>query len=170
MVTGEALSRAEIEAFAATWYRKLDIHAPAEELVSLVAEQGLEMQFPEGSISGVDAFRRWYEGVIGIFFDEVHTITRVSPSWQTDRAQVEVVVNWQSGRWRLPAARSEWIGRCLPAVEMIRPPARPGTAIRGQGIEIDGGLEAAVAADGAITNPTAQRREVWQTRSTPIWP
>lgn len=124
MVTGEALSRAEIEAFAAAWYRKLDIHAPAEELVSLVAEQGLEMQFPEGSISGVDAFRRWYEGVIGIFFDEVHTITRVSPSWQADRAQVEVVVNWQARRWRPPAARSEWIGfDAYQQWEMIRSPA-----------------------------------------------
>jgi hypothetical protein len=124
IATGEALSRAEIEAFAATWYRKLDIHAPAEELVFLVAEQGLEMQFPEGSISGVDAFRRWYEGVIGIFFDEVHTITRVNPSWQADRAQVEVVVNWQARRWRPPAARSEWIGfDAYQEWEMIRSPA-----------------------------------------------
>lgn len=124
MITGEALSRAEIEAFAATWYRKLDIHAPAEELVSLVAEQGLEMQFPEGLITGVDAFRRWYEGVIGIFFDEVHTITRVSPSWQADRAQVEVVVNWQARRWRPPAARSEWIGfDAYQQWEMFRSPA-----------------------------------------------
>jgi hypothetical protein len=123
-ISGEPLSRAEIEAFAAIWYRKLDVHAPAEELVSLVAEQGLEMQFPEGSMSGVEAFRRWYEGVIRIFFDEVHTVTRVSPSWQAGPVQVEVVVNWQARRWRPPAARSEWIGfDAYQQWEMIRSPA-----------------------------------------------
>ncbi len=77
-ITGEPLSQAEIEAFVAAWYRKLDVHAPWEELQPLVAEQGLEMQFPEGTISGVEGFRNWYEGVIRIFFDEVHTVTRVN--------------------------------------------------------------------------------------------
>lgn len=109
-VGGEPLSREEIEAFVAEWYRKLDIHAPAEELLPLVAAQGLEMQFPEGPISGADGFRRWYEGVIRIFFDEVHTIARVSTSWNQDRALVEVVVNWQARRWHPPAPRSEWLG------------------------------------------------------------
>jgi len=32
-----SFSRAEIEAFVADWYRQLDIHAPAEQLVSRVA-------------------------------------------------------------------------------------------------------------------------------------
>ena len=31
------LSSDEIEAFAAQWYRQLDLHAPAEELVAMVA-------------------------------------------------------------------------------------------------------------------------------------
>ena len=35
----DSFSRAEIEAFVADWYRKLDIHAPAEELISMVADQ-----------------------------------------------------------------------------------------------------------------------------------
>jgi hypothetical protein len=121
---GEALSREEIEAFAAEWYRKLDIHAPPEELLPLVAEQGLEMQFPEGPISGVDGFRRWYEAVIRIFFDELHTVTGVSISWEAGRALVGVVVNWQARRWRPPAPRSEWIGfDAYQQWEMIRSPA-----------------------------------------------
>ena len=36
------------------------------------------MQFPEGRLNGVEAFRHWYEGVIRLFFDELHTITKVS--------------------------------------------------------------------------------------------
>ena len=102
-------SRAEIEAFVADWYRKLDIHAPAEELVSLVAD-GVEMQFPEGAIRGVEEFRTWYEGVIRLFFDELHAVTRVGIDWQNDRYLLDVVVNWQARRWRPPAPRSEWIG------------------------------------------------------------
>jgi len=130
-ISGEPLSQAEIEAFVAAWYRKLDIHAPWEELRPLVAEQGLEMRFPEGAISGVEAFRNWYEGVIRIFFDELHTVTRVSPSWQADRALVDVVVNWQARRWRPPAPRSEWIGfDAYQQWEMIRSPASGQPVIR----------------------------------------
>lgn len=118
------LSREEIEAFVAEWYHKLDIHAPAEDLLPLVAPEGLEMQFPEGLIQGADGFRRWYDGVIQIFFDEQHTVTRVDISRQAGRTLVEVVVNWQARRWRPPAPRSEWLGfDAYQQWEMIRSPA-----------------------------------------------
>ena len=83
----DSFSRAEIEAFVADWYRKLDIHAPAEELISMVADQ-VEMQFPEGTVRGVEEFRAWYEGVIRLFFDELHTVTRVGIVWRDDRYPV----------------------------------------------------------------------------------
>jgi hypothetical protein len=118
-----SFSRAEIEAFVADWYRKLDIHAPAEELVSLVAD-GVEMQFPEGAIRGVEEFRTWYEGVIRLFFDELHAVTHVGISWRDDRYLLDVVVNWQARRWRPPAPRSEWIGfDAFQRWEMIPSPA-----------------------------------------------
>lgn len=101
--------RAQIEAFVADWYRQLDIHAPSEELVSMVAD-GVEMQFPEGAVRGVEEFRAWYEGVIRLFFDELHAVTRVGIAWQNDRYLLDVVVNWQARRWNPPAPRSEWIG------------------------------------------------------------
>lgn len=100
---------AEIEAFVADWYHKLDIHAPADRLVALVDER-VEMQFPEGTVRGAEQFRAWYEGVIRLFFDELHTVTRVGIDWRDDRCLVDVVVNWQARRWRPPAPRSEWIG------------------------------------------------------------
>jgi hypothetical protein len=122
-VPGSPLSQAEIEAFVAAWYRKLDVHAPWAELQPLVAEQGLEMQFPEGALSGVDAFRNWFEGVIRLFFDEVHTVTKVSPTWKDDRVVVDVVVNWQARRWHPPAPRSEWLGfDAYQQWEIIRSP------------------------------------------------
>ncbi len=102
-------SRAEIEAFVADWYHQLDVHAPAEQVVVLVDDQ-VEMQFPEGTVRGAEQFSAWYDGVIRIFFDELHIVTHVGINWQNDRYLLDVVVNWQARRWRPPAPRSEWIG------------------------------------------------------------
>ena len=119
-----SFSRAEIEAFVADWYRKLDNHVPVEQVVSLVADQ-VEMQFPEGTVRGVDGFqelvrRSWYES----FFDELHNVTHVGISWQDGRCLLDVVVNWQARRWRPPAPRSEWIGfDAFQRWEMIPSPA-----------------------------------------------
>jgi len=119
----DSFSRAEIEAFVADWYRQLDIHAPSEELVSMVADQ-VEMQFPEAVVRGAEAFRTWYEGVIRLFFDELHAVTHVGITWRDGRCLLEVVVNWQARRWNPPAPRSEWIGfDAYQRWEMIPSPA-----------------------------------------------
>ncbi|WP_133511012.1 nuclear transport factor 2 family protein [Candidatus Thiosymbion oneisti] len=106
----EALTREEVERFARDWYRKLDIHAPPEELVAMVATEGLAFDLPEGALHGVAAFRDWYEGVVRIFFDEVHVLDRVEVAWEGPQALVKVRVNWQARRWQAPAPHSEWIG------------------------------------------------------------
>ena len=101
----------EIAAFARDWYRHLDEHAPAADVVAMVADPDVEFRLPEGVLRGPEDFRRWYEGVIALFFDEVHVIRHVAVSEVADgRATVDVVVNWQARRWRPPAPRSEWIG------------------------------------------------------------
>lgn len=122
--SGDHLTKQEIDDFAADWYRKLDIHAPSEELVAMVAERDLEFHLPEGPVIGVDAFRRWYEGVVQIFFDEVHVIRKVGVSWRNGRALVDIVVNWQARRWTPPAPRSQWLGfDAYQQWEMIRSPS-----------------------------------------------
>jgi hypothetical protein len=103
------LTREEIAPFVAEWYRNLDVHAPGGTVAAMVTDD-VEFQLPEGPVIGVDAFREWYEGVIRIFFDEVHTVTRVAVSWSDQRALVKVTINWQARRWSPPAARSQWIG------------------------------------------------------------
>jgi hypothetical protein len=115
--TSLSLSPAEIEAFAGEWYRKLDQHAPAAEVVPMLAERDLAFQLPEGVLSSRDDFGDWYAGgrrfpgVINLFFDELHTLESVEVlSADGDRARVRVVVNWQARRWRPPHPRSEWIG------------------------------------------------------------
>lgn len=106
--TGDMLTKGAVEAFAAEWYRKLDEHVPAAELLAMLDDA--EFVLPETSFRGNDAFARWYEGVIAIFFDEIHTLSSVDVERRDGRAVAGVVVNWQARRWRAPAPRSEWIG------------------------------------------------------------
>lgn len=116
MSTEHPLTREEIESFAREWYRKLDEHVAAAEIVSMISDRDLAFHLPEGVLTTRDAVREWYEGgpsmtgVINIFFDEVHTVRRVAASWSGERAVIEVVVNWQGRRWARPAARSQWFG------------------------------------------------------------
>ncbi len=121
------LTREEISAFAAEWYRKLDEHVPADDVISMVAERDLEFHLPETVLRTTDDFRRWYSGggglpgVINVFFDETHALSQVDSSWSDERALVKVVVNWQARRWTPPAPRSQWVGfDVYQAWEMVR--------------------------------------------------
>lgn len=111
-----------IAAFAAAWYRALDVHAPADECMRLLADEGLEMVFPEKTLRGLGDFVAWYgggdysdgsraPGVTNIFFDEVHAVRSVQVeaaggSTGDDEAIVDVVVGWQASWFQPPEARS----------------------------------------------------------------
>jgi hypothetical protein len=120
VVDGNGLAQPAIEAFARDWYRKLDRHVPATELLPMLSATELRFELPEGPLTSLDQFRAWYEGgqvgdrafpgVINIFFDEVHTVTQVAVSGSGARVTVDVEVNWQARRWYPPAPRSQWIG------------------------------------------------------------
>lgn len=105
----KVLTRAEIADTAKTWYRKLDVHAPLIEILPMLASQGLRMKFPEATLRGLAAFEAWYEGVIRIFFDEVHKVKSVKPVIRGEQAKVKIVVRWEASRWNPPAATSDRI-------------------------------------------------------------
>jgi hypothetical protein len=107
MAQGTALSEAEVRQLVVDWYLKLDVHAPVEEYRQLLADDGLEMRFPEATLRGFSAFRDWYEGVARIFFDEVHELRELKVTPSGDGADVKLVVRWEARRWKPPAARSE---------------------------------------------------------------
>jgi hypothetical protein len=105
-----AFTEAEVKQFAVDWYSKLDVHAPLEEYIPLLAEQGLEMQFPEATVYGFEGFQGWYERVIGIFFDEIHTVKSTKIISQSEeQAEIKVVVKWEASVWNPPAAYSSRI-------------------------------------------------------------
>lgn len=103
----EALELSEVETFARAWYRKLDVHASLLELIPLLADEGLEMVFPEATERGHAGFEHWYERVIRIFFDEVHTVQTVE--FVNGGEQVHVVVHWEASVWNPPDANSKRI-------------------------------------------------------------
>ncbi len=102
------LSTAEVKELAADWYKKLDVHAPLVELLPLVDEEA-EMKFPEATLRGLADFEGWYERVIRIFFDEVHTLKPAAVSPTEAGADVKVIVHWEASVWNPPAAKSQRI-------------------------------------------------------------
>jgi hypothetical protein len=101
-----SLTLREISDFAAMWYRKLDVHAPMVEVLPFLAEEGLVMKFPETTAHGLADFESWFQRVIRIFFDEVHTVKDCTPKISGNEAEVHVVVQWEASVWNPPAPNS----------------------------------------------------------------
>jgi len=112
------LSLNEIKKFVAAWYQALDMHVPASECAELVADDQLEMIFPEKTLHGVSDFLAWYAGgtysdgttapgVINIFFDENHNVVSVEAKISGDQATLDVVVAWQASWFEAPSAKSK---------------------------------------------------------------
>lgn len=100
----------EIKGLANDWYRKLDVHAPVEDVLRLLAEDGFEIRVPEGTFKGGEGFAHLYEeGWIRHYFDEVHELKKLSFTPAGAQAEVKVVVNWQARSWDPPAAQSKRI-------------------------------------------------------------
>jgi hypothetical protein len=112
MSNGTPLTESEVKQFVDVWYQKLDVHAPAEELLPMLADEELVMRLPEVTEHGHQGFIHWYERVIRTFFDEVHTLEAVSitilPSGDT--AEVKLVLKWEPLTWNPPDAKSKRLG------------------------------------------------------------
>jgi hypothetical protein len=91
----------------AAWYRALDNHDSIDEVYKLLAGEGLNMQFPDGDIRDYDSFKRWYDRVTNLFFDENHYVQSVKAEIAGDQAIVHIVVGWQASWWEPPAAKSK---------------------------------------------------------------
>jgi hypothetical protein len=104
------VTEAEVRQFIAEWFAKLDVHAPTEEVLPLVADEELVMRLPETTAHGHSGFVAWYEHAINTFFDEIHTIhaLRITPA--QDSAKVEMVLQWEPTVWSAPEAKSKRLG------------------------------------------------------------
>ena len=104
-----ALTLPEIKNFVAAWYLALDQHAPIEACNSMLADadKGLRVIFPDGDITDLDSFKKWYDRVTNIFFDENHNVASVEAQINGDEATLDVVVAWQASWWEPPSAKSK---------------------------------------------------------------
>jgi hypothetical protein len=103
----QPITQEQIRTFVAAWYLALDNHAPIEECYRLLAEDGLNMQFPDGDIRDHTSFKKWYDRVTNLFFDENHYVQTVEATISGDQAVVDIVVGWQASWWEPPAAKSK---------------------------------------------------------------
>jgi hypothetical protein len=103
------LTQESIQTLAEAWYKKLDVHAPMVELLPMLADEELEMVFPEATVYGHGGFEGWFQRVIRIFFDEVHTVKNVLAEISGNTASVKVVVQWEASVWNAPEANSKRI-------------------------------------------------------------
>ena len=103
------LTQQLIQSLAEAWYKKLDVHAPMVELLPMLADEELEMVFPEATVYGYAGFEGWFQRVIRIFFDEVHTVKSADAIISGDTAVVKVVVKWEASVWNSPEAYSKRI-------------------------------------------------------------
>jgi hypothetical protein len=101
------ITQEQIKTFVAAWYRALDNHDRIEECYMLLAEDGLSMQFPDGDIRDYASFKKWYDRVTSLFFDENHYVQTVEATISGDTAVVDVIVGWQASWWEAPAAKSK---------------------------------------------------------------
>jgi hypothetical protein len=76
----------------------------------MLADDHLNMKFPDAQIHDFTSFQRWYERVINLFFDEKHTIQKVDLHSNTrDQADLTMTVRWQANWWEPPAAQSKCV-------------------------------------------------------------
>ena len=104
-----ALTLPEIKTFVDAWYLALDQHAPIEACNSMLADgdKGLRVIFPDGDITDLASFKKWYDRVTNIFFDENHNVASVEAQINGDEATLDVVVAWQASWWEPPSAKSK---------------------------------------------------------------
>jgi hypothetical protein len=103
------LTEAEVQACAKEWYRLLDVHAPMVDILPMLATDGIQMKFPEATLTSLAEFEGWYQGVIRIFFDEVHEVKKCDVTVSGDTATADIIVKWEASVWNPPARFSKRI-------------------------------------------------------------
>lgn len=108
------LTESEVRQFVAQWFHLLDIHAPLEDFMAMVADEGLEFRdhhlefrFPEVTVTDRDGLAQWYKRVTNTFFDEIHETKELAITTEGDQATVKITTQWQESTWDPPAPKSE---------------------------------------------------------------
>ncbi|MEU5950672.1 nuclear transport factor 2 family protein [Streptomyces sp. NPDC047525] len=105
------LTESAVRQLVASWFEALDRHDPVEKVQPLLASDGLTLRQREGTYTGLDGFRTWYEEVTHRFFDERRALSVVEVRLgDGPSAEVGVHLNWQATEWRPPTPASRRLG------------------------------------------------------------
>jgi hypothetical protein len=97
MSNSALLTQAEVKELVAQFYRLVDLHAPAEDFISILAEEDLKMALAHGEINNFQGFKAWYDPLIRSFFDGIHKIYDVELVSTSDtEAKAKVVLVWDA--------------------------------------------------------------------------
>ncbi len=104
-----ALAESEVRDMVLEWYKKLDVHAPMVEILPMVSDGELRMVFPEATLTSQADFESWYQRVIRVFFDEVHTMQELNIDISSDgsQADIKLIVYWEASVWNPPDRNSK---------------------------------------------------------------
>ena len=86
---------------------KLDVHAPVDEMLPLIADKELVMKLPETTVRSHEGFKQWYSDVKSKYFDEVHSIKALRITPQEQIVKVEMILQWECSAWNAPSAKSK---------------------------------------------------------------
>lgn len=105
----KAFDEENIRHIILTWYSSTNDHRPIQELVTMLSEK-VEMRYPNSPepVMGHEGFRKWYEDVLGKYFDETHKVESWKISMENLTAVAEVTVRWECRSWKVGRARSSY--------------------------------------------------------------
>jgi quinol monooxygenase YgiN len=93
---GAPLGQEEVERFAGDWFERLNRHADLAEMLPLIADDGLEMVFPERTLRSRADFADWYAAVGRAYRDQDHVVKRVQVTPGPAGTDVDVTVTWRA--------------------------------------------------------------------------
>ena len=127
------LTEAEVRKLADDWYRGLDEHVPMVDLLPMLVSEGLTQKWPEVTVTNLAGFEEWYQRVIRIFFDEVHTLKQFNTTISSDgsKADIKLIVYWEASTWNPGDRRSRRLMMdAYQTWEVVRSPQTGKAAIK----------------------------------------
>lgn len=83
-----------VAGFAQEWFDELSERAPVPALLARVRDSGLEMVFPERTLTSHADFAEWYGDVGTAYANQTHVIERLVEHDRGDEIDVDVTVVW----------------------------------------------------------------------------
>ena len=94
----EPLKGEETRRFVETWFDKLSRHSAVEELLAMLADDSLEMVFPEETLRNKEEFIRWYGNIGRLYDNQVHMVEKLEAQSLPGLVDISLTVVWKAQR------------------------------------------------------------------------